>query len=103
MKSRAKPKEYRLTSIIYAGKPQKPFFNYTKKKNKGISIDIKKKIPHAAGLAGGSADGAAVILALDKIYKTALADKELCEIGVKIGADLPFLPYWRNTSCSGNR
>lgn len=71
-------------------KAAESFFRYTKKKNKGISIDIKKKIPHAAGLAGGSADGAAVILALDKIYKTALADKELCEIGVKIGADLPF-------------
>lgn len=66
------------------------FFKYTKKKNKGILIDIKKKIPHAAGLAGGSADGAAVIIALNEIYKTNLTENELCEIGVKIGADLPF-------------
>lgn len=66
------------------------FFKYTKKKNKGILIDIKKKIPHAAGLAGGSADGAAVIIALNELYKTKLSEKELCDIGVKIGADLPF-------------
>lgn len=66
------------------------FFKYTKKKNKGIIIDIKKNIPHAAGLAGGSADGAAVILALNEIYKTELTENELCDIGVKIGADLPF-------------
>lgn len=66
------------------------FFKYTKKKNKGIIIEIKKNIPHAAGLAGGSADGAAVILALNEIYKTELTENELCDIGVKIGADLPF-------------
>ncbi len=66
------------------------FFKYTKKKNKGIKIDIKKNIPHAAGLAGGSADGAAVIKALNEIYKTGLSDEELCKIGVKVGADLPF-------------
>ena len=71
-------------------KAAEEFFRYTKKKNKGIHIDIKKHIPHAAGLAGGSADGAAVITALNQIYKTDLTDTELCEIGVKIGADLPF-------------
>lgn len=66
------------------------FFKYTKKKNKGIEIDITKRIPHAAGLAGGSADGAAVLVALNKIYNTELSDNELCKIGVKIGADVPF-------------
>lgn len=71
-------------------KAAQAFFKYTKTKNKGIHIDIKKRIPHAAGLAGGSADGAAVITALNRIYKTNLTDKELCEIGVQIGADLPF-------------
>ncbi len=71
-------------------KSAEAFFKYTKKKNKGINIDIVKRIPHAAGLAGGSADGAAVIIALNEIYKTGLSDEQLCEIGVKIGADLPF-------------
>lgn len=73
-----------------AWKAAEAFFEYTKKKNRGINIDIIKKIPHAAGLAGGSADGAAVITALNRIYKTDLTDDELCKIGVKVGADLPF-------------
>ncbi len=71
-------------------KSAEAFFKYTKKKNKGIHIDIVKKISHAAGLAGGSADGAAVLIALNKLYKTELSEAQLCEIGVKIGADLPF-------------
>lgn len=66
------------------------FFKYTNLENKGISIDIEKFIPQAAGLAGGSADGAAVLLALNKIYNTKLSEKQLCEIGVKVGADIPF-------------
>jgi 4-diphosphocytidyl-2-C-methyl-D-erythritol kinase len=66
------------------------FFKANKIKNTGINIDIVKRIPHAAGLAGGSADGAAVIVALNKLYNTNLTDDELCKIGVKIGADVPF-------------
>ena len=79
-----------LDSRNIAYKAAEAFFAATKKKNKGINIDIVKRIPHAAGLAGGSADGAAVIIALNKIYKTNLSDDELCRIGVKIGADVPF-------------
>ena len=41
------------------------FFKANKSKNRGINIDIVKRIPHQAGLAGGSADGAAVLVALD--------------------------------------
>lgn len=66
------------------------FFKANKIKNKGINIDIVKRIPHQAGLAGGSADGAAVLVALNRLCKTELSDDELCEIGVKIGADVPF-------------
>ena len=58
--------------------------------SRGIHIDIIKRIPHAAGLAGGSADGAAVIVALNKLYGTDLSDAELCKIGAEIGADVPF-------------
>lgn len=79
-----------LNNKNIAWKAAEAFFQATKKKNKGINIDLKKRIPHAAGLAGGSADGAAVIVALNKIYKTELSEAELCEIGVKIGADVPF-------------
>ena len=73
-----------------AWKAAEGFFEYTKKKNKGIAINIEKNIPYAAGLAGGSADGAGVIIALNKIYGTNLTENELCKIGVKIGADVPF-------------
>lgn len=73
-----------------AYKAAEAFFKANKIANKGINIDIFKRIPHAAGLAGGSADGAAVIVALNKICNTNLSDDELCKIGVKIGADVPF-------------
>lgn len=66
------------------------FFKETKIKNKGINIDLVKRIPHQAGLAGGSADGAGVLVALNKLLKANLSDDELCDIGVKIGADVPF-------------
>lgn len=79
-----------LNNKNIAWKAANAFFEATKKKNKGINIDIVKRIPHAAGLAGGSADGAAVIVALNKIYNTELSEAELCKIGVKIGADVPF-------------
>ena len=79
-----------LNNKNIAWKAAEAFFEATKKKNKGININIVKRIPHAAGLAGGSADGAAVIVALNKIYNTELSEAELCKIGVKIGADVPF-------------
>jgi len=73
-----------------AHKAATAFFKVTKIKNKGINIDIIKRIPHAAGLAGGSADGAGVLVALNRLYSAGLTDDELCDIGVKIGADVPF-------------
>lgn len=66
------------------------FFADTGIKNDGINIDIVKRIPHAAGLAGGSADGAAVLTALNALCGAGLTNDELCKIGVKIGADVPF-------------
>lgn len=73
-----------------AHKAATAFFMATKIKNKGIHIDIVKRIPHAAGLAGGSADGAGVLVALNRLYSAGFTDDELCNIGVKIGADVPF-------------
>lgn len=73
-----------------AHKAATAFFNATGVKNTGINIDIVKRIPHAAGLAGGSADGAGVLVALNELFNTQLTPDELCDIGVKIGADVPF-------------
>lgn len=59
-------------------------------KDNKISIDLNKKIPMSAGLAGGSSDAAAVMLALCKLWKIDTPLKELCEIGAQLGADIPF-------------
>lgn len=57
----------------------------------GCKIKIEKRIPAAAGLGGGSADAAAVLAGLNRLYKTGISKTELCKIAVKIGADVPFL------------
>ncbi len=56
----------------------------------GIDIRIEKNIPVAAGLAGGSTNGAAVIKALNQMWDLGLSQKEMMDIGLRIGADLPF-------------
>lgn len=56
----------------------------------GAQIIIEKHIPLASGLGGGSADAAAVIVALNKIYNTNLSADKLCHIGLSVGADVPF-------------
>lgn len=55
-----------------------------------IKIEIEKKIPVFAGLAGGGADAAAAIVGLDELYGTKLSDAELVEIGISAGSDVPF-------------
>lgn len=56
----------------------------------GAKITVKKNIPKASGMGGGSADAAAVILALDKIYNTNLSKEQLCKTALTVGADVPF-------------
>ncbi len=66
------------------------FFDYTGISNPGVNVRIKKVIPAQAGLAGGSADAAAVIVALDRLLNTRLEPEQLCDIGERVGADVPF-------------
>lgn len=66
------------------------FFEATGTVCDGIHIELMKSIPVAAGLAGGSTNAAAVLRALNQLYETGLSVDELCEIGVKIGADVPY-------------
>ena len=73
-----------------AYKCAKAFFDACNIKEQGITIEIEKNIPMAAGTAGGSADGAGVLYCLNKIYKINLTTTELAEIGAKVGADIPF-------------
>ncbi len=56
----------------------------------GISIQLKKKIPVSAGMAGGSSDAAAVLWGMNQMYGLGLSCKDLMERGVKLGADVPY-------------
>lgn len=56
----------------------------------GAIIKIKKNIPMAAGLAGGSADGAAVLVGLNKLFEGVISEDSLYILGASLGADIPF-------------
>ena len=61
--------------------------------DKGVSIFVYKHIPMQAGLAGGSADGAAVMKAMNKMFHLKLSYAQMAEIGKEVGADIPFCIY----------
>ncbi len=56
----------------------------------GISIHLQKRIPVAAGMAGGSTDAAAVLKGMNRLFSLGLSEEELCGIGVRLGADVPY-------------
>ena len=56
----------------------------------GVSIDLNKYIPVAAGMAGGSSDAASVLYGMNKMFSLGLSQDELMRRGVKIGADVPY-------------
>ena len=56
----------------------------------GVSISLQKRIPVAAGMAGGSADAAAVLYAMNRIFHMDYTLPELMEFGLKLGADVPY-------------
>ena len=66
------------------------FFEATGRGCRDLTIHIEKRIPAAAGLAGGSTDAAAVLVALNQLFGYPLTTEGLCEVGVKLGADIPF-------------
>lgn len=87
-------------NIVY--KACEAFFKSVGKADFGeIIIDINKNIPSGAGLAGGSADGAAVLVGLNNISGKIFSLKELCELGASIGADVPFCIVGGTTLCEG--
>ena len=67
----------------------------------GAEIFIEKRIPHGAGLGGGSADAAAALIGLDRLYGGALSEERLREIGAKVGADVPFCMTGGTKICKG--
>lgn len=73
-----------------AYKAAEVFFKHTGIQNPGIKISIEKRIPHAAGLAGGSADAAGAVAALKRLFAPGLSDREIAEICAEVGSDVPF-------------
>ncbi len=73
-----------------AHRAARAFYAATGIADSGVTIAIEKRIPIAAGLAGGSSDAAAVIRALDFVYNTRCSEADLLQIGLSVGADVPF-------------
>ena len=74
-------------NLIY--KAAKLFFD-TYPVEGGVQITIDKQIPSAAGLAGGSSDAAATLKGLNQLFEKNLSIEELKELGLKLGADVPY-------------
>ncbi len=73
-----------------AWKAARAFFDRIGKEPDGIEIRIFKRIPSEAGLAGGSADAAAVLRVLNRWANDPFSVGELCALGAKVGSDVPF-------------
>jgi 4-diphosphocytidyl-2-C-methyl-D-erythritol kinase len=79
----------------------KAFFERTKIEP-AASIELKKKIPHGAGLGGGSSDAASVLLALNELFDAKLSLEALAEIAAPIGSDVPFFVFQSAARCKGH-
>lgn len=78
----------------------KAFFEKTKASG-GVGIKLHKKIPHGAGLGGGSSDAAATLRALNQRFETKLSRDELAKVGSTIGSDVPFFLFESTAICKG--
>jgi 4-diphosphocytidyl-2-C-methyl-D-erythritol kinase len=78
----------------------KSFFAATRLKP-AVSIELRKRIPHGAGLGGGSSDAASALLALNELFETKLPREALAEIAHTIGSDIPFFIFQSAALCKG--
>ncbi|MEJ7422161.1 4-(cytidine 5'-diphospho)-2-C-methyl-D-erythritol kinase [Staphylococcus haemolyticus] len=69
--------------------------------NEGVTITIDKDIPVSAGLAGGSADAAATLRGINRLFNLDKSLHELSDLGIQIGTDIPFCIYNRTAVCKG--
>lgn len=67
----------------------------------GVRIDLLKRIPHGAGLGGGSSDAAATLLGLNELFDTRLETAVLAEMAAELGSDIPFFIYGSAAICRG--
>lgn len=87
------------TNLVY--KCAKKFFDYTKIAGKKCEFFIEKHIPIAAGMAGGSSDGATAMRLLNEATGQPLTFEELCKLGAEVGADIPFCIMGGTSLCRG--
>ncbi len=69
--------------------------------NQGVEMFVKKNIPMGGGLGGGSSDAATVLLALNHLWQLNLSRSELLNLGLQLGADVPFFIYGSNAWAEG--
>src|SRR5687767_3952653 len=67
----------------------------------GIKIVLEKKIPHGAGLGGGSSDAASTLLGLNEMFAAGLKDDELLKLAAQLGSDVPFFLVRSAAICRG--
>ena len=69
--------------------------------NRGAAIRLIKRIPQAAGLAGGSSDAAATLAGLNRLWRLGLDRSRLADLGAQLGSDVPFFFYAPAAWCTG--
>ena len=67
----------------------------------GVEIGLKKNIPMGAGMGGGSSDAATTLIGLNSLWNLNLPKETLCDLGLKLGADVPFFIFGQNAFVEG--
>lgn len=70
-------------------------------KNFSVTVDVDKRLPMGGGLGGGSSNAATTLLVLNHVAKLGISNEELCDLGAKLGSDVPFFVAGHNAFVEG--